>query len=129
MNTEREDKRVINSAAGVPPPSGPYSRAVRFENTVYVSGLSPRNPDGSPFRGTIEEETEKVLNNIRLILEAAGSGLDKVLKVTVVLDDSKDWSKMNGVYARFFTKDPPARTTFQSKLDGAKVEMDAIAYV
>lgn len=114
---------------GTPPASGPYSRAVRFENTVYVSGLSPRNSDGSVFRGTIEEEVSNVLENITKILTEAGSSLDKVLKVTVILDDSADWTGMNSVYKRYFVNDPPARTTFQSKLDGAKVEMDVIAHV
>jgi 2-iminobutanoate/2-iminopropanoate deaminase len=124
-----ESKHVINTISEVPPPRGPYSRAVRFENTIYVSGLSPRNADGSPFRGTIEEEVANVLDNIKRILESAGSGMEKVLKMTIILEDPGDWVNMNSVYQRYFAKDPPARTTFQSKLGAAKVEMDAIAFV
>ena len=124
-----QKKSVIKSVPGTPPASGPYSRVVRFENTVYVSGLSPRNSDGTVFRGTIEEEVSNVLENISKILAEAGSSLDKVLKVTVILDDSADWTRMNSVYKRYFVNDPPARTTFQSKLDGAKIEMDVIAHV
>jgi len=110
------------------PASGPYSRAVRFGDLVFVSGISPRNADGTKFRGTVEEEVRNVLDNVERILEDAGSSMDRVLKVTVVLRDEKDWERMNSVYAEYFGKDPPARTTFQSDV-GASVEMDAIAHV
>jgi 2-iminobutanoate/2-iminopropanoate deaminase len=122
-------KKEIINPRGAPPPSGPYSRAVRFGDIIYVSGISPRNADGTPFRGTVEEEVANVLDNIRRTVEAAGSAIDKILKVTVILNDSDDWPKMNRVYKRYFPRDPPARTTFQSKMEIAKVEMDAIAHV
>ena len=122
-------KKIVINPKGAPPPSGPYSRAVRFENVIYVSGISPRNADGTPFSGTIEQEVANVLDNIKRTLEAAGSGLDKVLKVTVILNDSDDWPKMNSVYKTYFPIEPPARTTIQSRLGGARVEMDAIAHV
>lgn len=125
---ETKRKQVINPS-GTPPPSGPYSRAVKFENTIYVSGISPRNSDGAQFSGTIEEEVANVLENIKRILEEAGSSMDKVLKMTVILDDSSDWQRMNSIYKKYFANEPPARTTFQSKMDGAKVEMDAIAHI
>jgi 2-iminobutanoate/2-iminopropanoate deaminase len=121
-------KSVVNPR-GAPPPSGPYSRAVRFGNLVFVSGVSARAPDGTPFRGTVGEETANVLEIIGRILEAAGSSMEKVLKVTVILNNPKDWSKMNAVYTTYFRREPPARTTFQSNLGDAKVEMDAVAYV
>ena len=79
-------------------------------------------------KGTLEEEVQNVLDNISRILEDSKSSLDKVLKVTVILRDERDWERMNSVYKKFFPKEPPARTTFQSGI-GASVEMDAIAYV
>ena len=121
-------KEVINPPNG-PPPSGPYSRAVRFENLIFVSGLSAKNSDGTPFTGTIEEEVTNVLDNIRIILDQAGSSINKVLKMTVLLSDPQTWSKMNEVYRKYFSTNPPARTTIISKIEPAKVEMDAIAYV
>jgi 2-iminobutanoate/2-iminopropanoate deaminase len=120
-------KEIVQIKKGIPA-SGPYSRVVKFGELVFVSGISPRNPDGTKFRGTVEEEVENVVENIARLLEDAGSSLDQVLKVTVILGDERDWEKMNSVYARYFVKDPPARTTFQSDV-GATVEMDAIAYV
>lgn len=122
-------RKLTINPPGAPPPSGPYSRAVRFGDLIFVSGMSARSSDGIPFRGNVEEETENVLQNIGRILESAGSGLDKVVKMTVILNDSKDWARMNSVYKKHFTKDPPARTTFQSDLGDAKVEMDAVAHV
>jgi len=97
------------------PASGPYSRAVKFGELVFVSGISPRNADGTKFKGTVEEEVKNVLENINRILDDAGSSMDHVLKVTVMLRDEGDWERMNSVYAGYFTKDPPARTTFQSE--------------
>ena len=76
----------------------------------------------------MEDEVENVLNNIKRILEESGSKLENVLKMTVILKDSKDWANMNSVYKKYFSVEPPARTTFQSDID-AKVEMDATAYV
>ncbi len=120
-------KREAVNPKGVPPPSGPYSRAVRYGGLVFVSGISARTSDGTPLRGSIEEETTNILENIRITLEGAGSSMDRVLKMTVVLSDSEDWPRMNAVYKTFFPKDPPARTTFQAELGDAKVEMDATA--
>jgi 2-iminobutanoate/2-iminopropanoate deaminase len=120
-------KEIVRIKKGIPA-SGPYSRAVKFGELVFVSGISPRNADGTKFSGTLEEEVKNVLENISRILEDAGSSMDQVLKVTVMLRDEDDWGRMNSVYAGYFTKDPPARTTFQSDV-GASVEMDAIAYV
>ncbi len=120
-------KREAVNPEGVPPPSGPYSRAIRYGGLVFVSGMSARKPDGTPLRGSIEEETANVLENIKMTLEGAGSSMDRVLKMTVVLGDSNDWSKMNAVYKMFFPRDPPARTTFQADLGDARVEMDATA--
>lgn len=126
MLTSRR-KEIVGMKKGVPS-SGPYSRAVKFEGLVFVSGISPRNSDGTKFKGTVEEEVKNVLENISRVLEDAGSSMDRVLKVTVILGDEKDWERMNSVYRKYFPIDPPARTTFHSDI-GASVEMDAIAYV
>jgi 2-iminobutanoate/2-iminopropanoate deaminase len=120
-------KEVVVIKSGVPS-SGPYSRAVKFGELVFISGISPRNPDGTKFTGTLEEEVKNVLENIARVLDDAGSSLDRVLKVTVILRDERDWERMNSVYSKYFAKDPPARTTFHSEI-GAAVEIDAIAYV
>ncbi|MDA4123453.1 MAG: RidA family protein [Thaumarchaeota archaeon] len=120
-------KEVVIMKSGVPS-TGPYSRAVKFGELVFVSGISPRNRDGTKFKGTVEEEVANVLENIARVLDDAGSSLERVLKVTVILGDERDWERMNSVYAKYFPKDPPARTTFHSDI-GASVEMDAIAYV
>ena len=129
MDSEQPMRKQVINPKGAPPPSGPYSRAIKFGNMIFLSGISSRNPDGTSFHGSVEEETEKVLDSIRRILEGSGSAMAKVLKVTVILKDSEDWSKMNSVYSKYFASEPPARTTFQSDLGNAKVEMDAIAYV
>jgi 2-iminobutanoate/2-iminopropanoate deaminase len=128
LQKRNSTRKIIVNPKGSPPPAGPYSRAVRFENLVFVSGISPKNPDGSSFHGSMEDEVENVLNNIKRILEESGSKLENVLKMTVILKDSKDWANMNSVYKKYFSVEPPARTTFQSDID-AKVEMDATAYV
>jgi len=113
-------KEVIATRRG-PAPSGPYSRAVKFGEMIFVSGISSKNLDAP-----IEDQVRQVLDNIRLILEDAGSSMDRVLKMTVVMQDLSEWSRMNTVFKEFFQRDPPARTTFQSKIS-SKVEMDAIA--
>jgi 2-iminobutanoate/2-iminopropanoate deaminase len=113
-------KEIISSTRG-PPPSGPYSRAVKYGGLIFVSGISSKNHDDP-----LEDQVRQVLNNIKTILEDAGSTMDKVLKMTVILQDLNDWAKMNTVFKEFFPNDPPARTTFQSNIT-AKVEMDTIA--
>ena len=111
---------------------GPYSQAVIHNGLIYVSGQVAFNPKSNQIQlGTIEEESELALENIRIILEEAGSSLDKVLKVTVYLLDVEEFGRFNNVYRKYFTKDLPARTSIQAgKLPfGIRVEIDAIAYV
>jgi 2-iminobutanoate/2-iminopropanoate deaminase len=114
----------------LPAPKGPYSPAVRANGVVYVSGQGPVDPDtGEVKLGPIEEQTRLVLENVRLVLEAAGSSLDQVVKTTCYLHDIEDFAAMNGVYATFFPSDPPARTTIEAaNLPlGIGVEIEAIA--
>ncbi|MBI4682681.1 MAG: hypothetical protein HY757_06225 [Nitrospirae bacterium] len=112
-----------------PEPKGPYSQAVIHDGLLYISGQVPVDPaTGELIRGTIEEETEAVLNNIKIITEEAGADMDCVLKVTCYLADIHDFPRFNVVYEKYFAQYPPARTTSQAgklPLD-VQVEMDAI---
>ena len=114
----------------LPAPKGPYSPAVRAGGFIFVSGQGPIDPQtGEVLRGTIAQQTELVLNNLRLILEAAGSSVAKVVKTNVYLDKIEDFAAMNEVYAAFFAQGPPARTTIEAaNLPlGIGVEIDLIA--
>ena len=111
---------------------GPYSQAIIHNGLIYVSGQGPINPQTNQIvLGTIEEEAEMTLENIRTVLEEAGSSLDKVLQVTAYLLNMKEYNRFNEVYKRYFKIDPPARTCVQAgKLPfGIRVEVDAIAYI
>ena len=94
----------------VPVPSGPYSPALVWENLVFVSGLLAVNPDSREIAGDIREEALVVLRNLRNLLEAAGSGLEKVLSVTVYLADIADLYAFNEVYEEFFNPPYPSRS-------------------
>jgi 2-iminobutanoate/2-iminopropanoate deaminase len=111
---------------------GPYSQAVRAGNLVFASGQIPTDPATGEFvSGGIAEQTEQVLRNLSAVLEAAGTGLDRVVKTTVFLAEMGDFAAMNEVYARFFTSEPPARATVAAAglPRNARVEIDAIALV
>jgi len=111
-----------------PEPKGPYSQAVIHNGVMYLSGQIPLDPAGVPVRGTIEEETAAVLENIKIIVEEAGARLEDVLKVTVYLADMEDFKRFNDVYKNYFPENPPARTSIQAgklPLD-VQIEIDAI---
>lgn len=111
-----------------PEPKGPYSQAVIHNGVMYLSGQIPLDSEGTLVRGTIEEETAAVLENIKLIAEEAGAGLEDVLKVTCYLADMEDFKRFNDVYRNYFRENPPARATIQSgrlPLD-VQVEIDAV---
>jgi 2-iminobutanoate/2-iminopropanoate deaminase len=112
-----------------PPAIGPYSQAIRCGSLLFVSGQIAMNSGASTVEGDITEQTHLVLTNLRNVLEAAGSGLDYVLKVTVFMQDINEFAIMNEVYASYFKKCPPARSTVEvAKLPkGARVEIEAIA--
>lgn len=120
---------VIRSERG-PAAIGPYSQAIRAGGFIFVSGQIPLDPATGQLEGqTIEQQTDRVLQNIRGILEDAGSGLAKVVKTTVFLKDLGEFQKMNSVYAKYFPTNPPARATVEvSNLPkGVRIEIDAIA--
>jgi 2-iminobutanoate/2-iminopropanoate deaminase len=109
---------------------GPYVQAVRANGFIFVSGQIALDPEtGKVVEGDIEAQTDRVLKNIAAILEAAGSGLENVVKTTVYLADLGDFQQMNQVYGQYFVDWKPARATVEvSRLPlGVKVEIDAIA--
>ena len=109
---------------------GPYSAGIETEQFVYTSGQLGIDPEiGKIVSGGIEAETKQALINLRAVLEAGGTNLSLVVKTTVFLRDINEFSKMNGVYAEFFTENPPARSAFQvAALPlGAAVEIEAVA--
>jgi 2-iminobutanoate/2-iminopropanoate deaminase len=115
-----------------PKPVGPYSQAIRAGNLVFVSGQGALDPaTGQPKRDSVEVEARQVMENLKTILEAAGSSLDRVVKSTCYVTDLADFQTFNKVYGEYFQKDPPARTTIQAArlpLD-FRVEVDVIATV
>ena len=125
------DKKVVRTDSAPAPFQGaPYSQAIVANGLVFVSGQLALKPgDKELSGGSIEEQTEQVFANLRAILEEAGSGLDKLIKTTVFLQDLADFQGMNGVYAAHVGDRPPARSTVEvAKLpSGALVEIDAVA--
>jgi 2-iminobutanoate/2-iminopropanoate deaminase len=122
-------RSVILSAAA-PQPVSAYSQAIQSGSLLFLAGQIPLDPQtGKLVSGTIAEETERVIENLRAVLSAAGATLDNVVKTTVYLTNMSDFAAFNQVYARHFTKDPPARTTVAvAALPlGVRVEVEAIA--
>jgi 2-iminobutanoate/2-iminopropanoate deaminase len=113
-----------------PKPIGPYSQAVRANGFLYLSGQVALDPKTGEMTGAdIRQQTERVLENVKGILEAAGSNLHHVLKVTVYLKDMNEFAAMNEVYGKYFASAPPARSTVEvSRLPkDALVEIEVIA--
>lgn len=107
----------------------PLSPAVRAGDFVFVSGQVPVGGDGIVVKGGITEQTEQVLANVKAALTLAGCTMDDVVKTTVWLEDARDFGAFNAVYARHFPKNPPARTTVESRLMiDIKIEVEAVAY-
>ena len=123
------DKKVITSEKA-PRAIGPYSVAIRTGDLVFTSGQLGLDPaTGSLVQGGIEAETRQALTNLRHVLADAGSALEQVVKTIVFLKDMAEFTKMNAVYAEFFSEDPPARSTIQAAAlpKGGAVEIEAIA--
>lgn len=121
-------KKIIATSAA-PAAIGPYSQAVRIDNTLYVSGQLPVDPKTGEIPSGIEAQTRQSLDNVFAILAEAGMGPDNVAKTCVLLKDIRDFAAMNAVYAGYFPNDKPARVCYQvAELPkGALVEIDAIA--
>ena len=111
---------------------GPYSQAIIAGEFVFTAGQIPMDPaTGRLLEGDIQEQTRQVLSNVKAVLQAAGTSLDKVVKVTVFLQDMGDFKAMNEVYAEFFIQAPPARSAIQAAALplGVGVEIEAIALI
>ncbi len=124
-------KKIIKTDRA-PGAIGPYSQAVRAGDLVFASGQIPIDPATGEFVGPgIAEQTEQVLRNLSAVFEAAGVGMNQVVKTTVFLVDMNDFTVMNEVYGRFFGEEPPARATVQAARlpRDAKVEIEAIAVI
>lgn len=122
--------KEIVATARAPRAIGPYSQAVRSGKFLFASGQIPIDPATGEFvAGGITEQTEQVMRNVSAILEAAGAGLQQIVKTTVFLADMDDFTAMNEVYGRFFGENPPARATVQAARlpRDARVEIEAIA--
>ena len=112
-----------------PAPIGPYSQAVRCGNLIFVSGQLPLDPKTGVLPEGIAAETRQVFENLKAVLEAAGSSLEKALRVTVYMKDLGEFAEMNRVYATYLLENPPARSTVQVAAlpKSVSVEIDIIA--
>jgi reactive intermediate/imine deaminase len=107
----------------------PLSKAVRAGDWIFVSGQAAIDQYGAVVQGSIEEQTRRVMEGIKKVLEEAGCGLADVVKTTVWLEDPRDFWSFNRVYGEYFPENPPARSTMRSDLMlDAKVEIEALAY-
>lgn len=125
--------RKIVSTNNAPAAIGPYSQANIFGNMIFASGQIPLEPATGEIVGTtIEEQTHQVLKNVRALMEAAGSSMEKVLKTTVFIKNMDDFAKMNAVYAEYFTEGSyPSRSAVEvARLPkDVLVEIETIAYI
>lgn len=123
------NKEVINTKKA-PAALGPYSQAIKLDNLLFTSGQIPIVPEtGEIVAGDVESQTRQVLENIRAVLEEAGTNLEQVVKTTVFIKNMDDFGKINEVYAEFFKDNPPARSTVEvARLPkDAQVEIEVIA--
>ncbi|MCK4741494.1 MAG: Rid family detoxifying hydrolase [Anaerolineales bacterium] len=123
-------KRKVVVAEGAPKAIGPYSVAIRTENFIFASGSLGVDPATGEFAaGGVEGQTRQALKNLAEVLKAGGSSLEKVVKTTVFLQDMAEFALMNAVYAEFFPREAPARSTVEVAAlpKGAAVEIEAIA--
>lgn len=123
--------KTIVTPANAAPPIGPYSHAVRIGELLYTSGQIPIDPKtGDLVTGDIKAQTERVLENVKLILADQGLSFANVVKTTVFLTDLGQFAQMNAVYATYFASNPPARSTIQvaGLPKGASVEIEVIAH-
>jgi 2-iminobutanoate/2-iminopropanoate deaminase len=119
-------EKLIISTNNAPAAIGPYSQAVKVGNLLYTSGQLAINPTtGELINDDIKKATAQSLNNVKAILEEAGTSLDKVVKTLVFLKDMNDFAAMNEVYAQYFNTNPPARSCVQA----AKLPKDAIVEI
>ena len=123
-------KREVIKSEKAPKAIGPYEQALKLDGWVYTSGQIPLDPQsGAMVEGGIGAQTRQVLENLRRVLEAAGTSMNRVVKTTVYMTNLADFQKMNEIYAEYFPQDKPVRSTVgvASLPRGAMVEIDLIA--
>jgi len=123
-------QRTIIATEEAPGAVGPDSQGIAADGFVFTAGQVPINPASGKIEATtIEDQTRQVLSNVDAVLRAAGSSLDRVVKMTVFMTDLADFQAMNGVYAKFFPSNPPARSAVQvvALPLGVQIEMEAVA--
>ncbi len=124
-------KEIVNTS-NAPDAIGPYAQAIKINKTVYLSGQIAIDPKTQQFvDGDIETQTKRVLDNLKAVVNAAGSSLESVVKTTIYITDLNDFSKVNEIYASYFSSGKPARSTVcVARLPkDAKIEIDAIAEI
>ncbi len=123
-------KKII-STQNAPQAIGPYSQAVSAGDFLFISGQLGINPHTGALEEGIEAQTKRAMDNIGAILSQAGAGFEKIVKTTILLADINDFSKVNEVYAQYFSKDFPARATYAvaGLPRGARIEIEAVAYL
>jgi 2-iminobutanoate/2-iminopropanoate deaminase len=125
MSGRRDDIQTI----GKKNPNLPFHPAVRAGDFIFVSGQVPKDENGKMFSGTIEEECRWTIESIRRILAEADAGLEDVVKVTVYLEDARNFGRYNRVFAEYFPEGRLSRTTVEARaVIETKIEMDAVAY-
>jgi len=136
MATSADNKSAMSgsklraiSTDRAPKPVGPFSQAIKANGFVFVAGITARDPKtGQVIEDDITRQTELVMENIKAILDAADSSLDRTVKTTVYLKDMNDFDAMGKVYGRYFPSHPPARATVQvAQLHGGRIEIELIA--
>ena len=123
--------KIVISTPKAPAAIGPYSQAIEINDMIFTSGIIPINPaNGTLVDGSIEEQTKQVFDNMKGLLEDAGSSLEKIIKTTVFIKNMEDFSRVNEVYASYFTGDFPARSCVEvARLPkDVLIEVEAIAY-
>jgi 2-iminobutanoate/2-iminopropanoate deaminase len=131
LSAKKEGKRIIYTESA-PKPIGPYSQAIVSNGFIFTAGQGAIDPSTNKWLGgDIREQTTRVLENIKAVLEAAGSSLEKVVKVNVFLRRKELFSEMNDVYSRYFKENPPARSTVVTDLllDDMLIEIETIASI
>src|SRR5271154_4572759 len=130
FSTEGRNVRQVIVTDTAPKAIGPYSQAIRSAGLLFLAGQIPLDPATMQLvEGDIGKQTERVLENVKAILTAAGSSLDRVVKTTVFLKDMNEFAAMNEVYGRYFPQNPPARSTVEAARlpPAARVEIEGIA--
>jgi reactive intermediate/imine deaminase len=122
----KEDK-VAFMTAEAPTPSGPYSQAIIANGFIFVAGQRPQDPVTGAISDDVREQTRQCLQNVKAILDAAGSSMANIVRTNVYLSDIADFSAMNEVYSSMIPEPYPARTTVGAQLRGIKVEIEVIA--